>query len=68
MFQKWSQNIVPLYIMINTIYDAKKSFQFKYEFNNDMYDVKHKCMKSTDIDLPPTYKNTKKGSEVLKNL
>ena len=41
---------------IDQIYEAMKKFQFTYKFKNDMYEVKHKCVKLTDINPPPSYK------------
>ena len=41
---------------INIIYEAMKKFQFTYKFKNDTFDVKHKWVKLTDINPPPSYK------------
>ena len=48
-YQKWSYNIFPKYIKVNVIYDKKKRMQFRYNFHDDMYEVKYKCNKWSDI-------------------
>ena len=58
---------------VNAIYEEKKILQFRYKFDNDMYEVKHKCNKLSDINPPPSYKKVvswtqQKGSGVLVNL
>ena len=34
----------------------KKELQFRYKFDTDMYEVKHKCNKLSNINPPPSYK------------
>lgn len=41
---------------INFIFDKKKDMQFHYEVGNEMYDVKHKRKKLSDINPPPSTK------------